>query len=445
VDAAPPTLPEWSRLLRWVRRWRAALFVLIALVYLAGMNGQWRITADGAIHVEAAYLLTEGGLAVLEPGLLERSQPGLGWLLALAGGPGWVAQGLMLGLAAAALWLNYRLINLHADGPTAAICTLLLAGCGLFHEMALGLLTELPFTVGLLLLLWGHERRVQRLPGVGWSLTLIAAGWLVMAMFRSVAAVVAAVYVLAEVLRGLRGDGPRWLGEAVVGGFAVIGLGLWLASAAVRDDVAIFFAALWPPDLDRYAFNASQVWNEALPEAVTGQDVPPPGSWVVSLGVVAVMVSLAKVRPLWALLGGAFVLQWVVFAADTRYVLPLLPLLIYGGWRLLVASSAWLGGYPGKAWFRIVLIGLAAANLTAVAFTTIEQRRADFYDHYQGGKYVAVREAADWLQGHTPAGTSVATARPVWAELAVLSRRVVRPAVDPGGVAGGHAARTPRL
>ena len=429
----PPFDTAWLR--RQIWRWQAPLWIVVGLVYLAGLNGHWRITSDGAVYVEAARLLTEGGPTVIDPGMLSRVQPGLGWMLAFAGGPGLAIQGLMLAIAGLCLWMYHRLIKLLADGPTASCCTLVLAVAGLFHELSFALLTEMPFTAGLLLLLWGHERRVQRRPGRMVSLVMIVGGLAVMATFRSVAAVVAAAYVLAELIRLLRSPG-RALGlgliAVMVGGAAAY----WWASPAMRDDVSIFLAAVWPIDLGRLSFNASQLINETLPEAVTGQDVPPPGSWLVTAVVLLIILSFRQVRLLWLVLGAAFVLQWLIFTTDSRYVLPLLPLLVFGGWRLLLISCQWLGPRWGRHWFRTVLTGVVGANLVAVVLLTIEQRREDFYAGYKDGDYLPMLGAAEWLTTHTPEDTAVAMELRDAMVLAVLARR---PVVDPVAAGGWPA------
>ncbi|MEL7088338.1 MAG: hypothetical protein AAGL98_07840, partial [Planctomycetota bacterium] len=210
ADRSHSPTPRWTRMRGLLDRTRWWWFAGLLVLYAAGFNGQWRITPDSALHVDAARVLHAGGEPVVDPEPLENIQPGLGVLLAAVAwltdgsadrGYGWPGSLLMLGFAAAVLTLAYRLFMLHADRPTAVLMVILLGTNHLFYEMSLNLLTELPFTAGFVLLLWGHERRLKCRRGLPLSLGMMVAGVLIMAAFRSVAVVVVASYLLAEAIR----------------------------------------------------------------------------------------------------------------------------------------------------------------------------------------------------------------------------------------------------
>lgn len=428
--------PHWTHLLWFLDRTRWWWFAGIVLLNAVGFNGQWRITPDSALHIEAARVMIDGGEPAVDPRKLETIQPGLSGVLAAAGGVtgndaaggfGWAGSLVMLGFAAMVLAMTYRLLILHADRPTAVLVVILLGSNHLFYEMSFNLLTELPFTAGLVLLLWGHERRLKRKTGLPWSLAMMAAGVLMMAAFRSVAAVVVAGYLLAEVIRVVGRRDQRRLGFVLLGIGATGAAALWLGSTAVRDDAFLFMNTLRQLTAGRLLTNAKELYDAVLPEAILGVAVPPPLSWVVSAGVAAAGLMLLRVRLLWAVLALVFVGQWLVFLADIRYVLPLLPILIYGGWTLLIAAASRLPRRLGNFLFGFVVVCVVLGNLIGTGFTVVEQRSGAFYDAYRHGHYAAVREIAAAIRRESAGDEHgvVLTTQRIGPELAVWSGRPV--------------------
>ncbi|MEM1109179.1 MAG: hypothetical protein AAGH99_10885 [Planctomycetota bacterium] len=430
--------PPWATLLRWLERGRWWVFAGIGIVYAVGLNGRWRITSDSAFYVLKAYGWghgeagsTAGELAWVPVGA---TPPGLPVLIAAGGGPGWGSGVLMLGFAAAALVLVYRLFLEHADRRTAVLMVLLTGVSGMFYEWSFGLLTELPFAGGLLLLLWGHERRLKRRGALWLALGMMAVGVLWMAAFRSVALVVVAAYVLAEGIRLVGRRDQRGLGTAIVGLALAGGFGLWLSSSAVRDDVAFFFGALGDRGLEGYWFNFRGLMVESLPEAVFGQDVPPSLAWPASVLVVVLGLYLVRARLLWAVLIGVLLLQWVVFVHDPRYALPVLPLLFFGLWR---GGLGVLGRWR-EPWrlLGFVVLGLAVcgANVVGVVNTVREQRSPAFYEAYRSGKYAAAVELSEIIRAATPVDAELIVAVPpeMALELSALSGRGVVVAGEAG-------------
>src|SRR5687768_7006933 len=60
ADAAPPDPPLSARLMAWADRNRWWLFAGVALLYLAGFNGQWRVSPDSALYASLGRNLAEG-------------------------------------------------------------------------------------------------------------------------------------------------------------------------------------------------------------------------------------------------------------------------------------------------------------------------------------------------------------------------------------------------
>lgn len=418
--------------LLWVLdRWRGGCFAAVGLLYLAGLNGHWRITSDSAVYVQQARDWAAGSEPT--PWLMQigSTPPGLPWLIATVGTNGNELPGLaqaltMLLLAGLVLVLTYRLFIEHADRPTAVLMVVLLAGNRLFYEMSFNLLTELPFAVGLVLLLWGHERRLKRKDGLWLSLVMMGVGVAWMAAFRSVAAVVVAGYVLAEIIRVVARKDQRRLGLTIIGLAVAVAAAMWFASSAVRDDARIFGAVLQA--------KTSGGWGEvfrgfrglmlhALPEAVFGQDVPWYLAWPLSFGVLAAGLLLVRARLLWGVLFGVMLLQWLVFLSDARYMLPFLPVVLYGGWRLVVGVLGRWAEPWRRVGFGVVVLAVGGANVAGVVDVLLEQRSSDFYAAYQRGKYEPVLEMAALIQRETPEDAALVVTPRFAVELVVWSRR----------------------
>ena len=230
-----------SRGLAWLGRrwwWVAAA---VGLIYAGAWTGDWRITADGALHAEAARV---GGASdpaaatVLEdPAALRRIRPGLAWVWSVVGPPtlgvddagtprlaAAAGVGVMLALAGLGLTLSYRLVLEHQrtrGRPGRGVAAAVLLGLGvnqLWLDNALSVLTELPFAVGLLLFawgqlrweesgraLWGHDHPMQSRERV-LAAAMLLGGAAVMFWFRSVAVVVVGAWVVSEAT----GWASRW-------------------------------------------------------------------------------------------------------------------------------------------------------------------------------------------------------------------------------------------
>ncbi|MEO1237866.1 MAG: hypothetical protein AAFX76_13865, partial [Planctomycetota bacterium] len=365
ADLSRPTdelRPPWEPLLRWMERTRWGWFAGLALLYAAGANGRWRATADGSLYLlEARQWAGElpGAGGIPGAGAFARQQPGLTVLSWLAGGSaeGWLPAAIMLGFAAVVLVLTYlvfRRLALPGGRGVATLAVVLVGSNRLFYEASFGWLTELPFTAGLMLTVWGHERWTaggrRSVPGAGVWLGVVAvvAGLGVMAAFRSVAAVVLAAYLAAQVPRFLRAGcrvGLAWLSLAVAGGMA-----LWFGSSAVRDDAGILWRRLTGLSAAEYGENAGRLMLEVWPEALFGLDVPPPLHVAGAAVCVVAVVGVWWWRRWWGVLVTLFALQWVVFLSEPRYVLPLVPLWVMGWWRAVTGLVArWREPWRGWA------------------------------------------------------------------------------------------------
>ena len=335
--------------------------------------------------------------------------------------------------AAAVLGLTFLMMRRVGGAPFALAVTLGVAVSHLFYEQTLNLLTELPFAVGLMGVLLGHEwRRDRGKPAALRAWGLIGLGFAVMAAFRSVAAVVAAAYVLSELWDAARDPAKRkWAVAIVVGGAAAIGMAWWL-SPAIRDDVRLFVWHVQAMDAGRTAHNLWLLLTEHLVEVTLGMDTDAVTGCVVSGVLIAGGVMLFRVRRFWGVLWCFSLMQWVVFLPEGRYCLPLLPLLVVGLLRVFAALTNCLPA-PHGVRVRWVLVGaVLLGNLIGVVDAIREQRvgggAAGFYAVYRDGKYAEWRAAAGHTMIQTAPWEVVAVPEEIHAEIfsALSGRRVTR-------------------
>ena len=418
--------PLWAVVLNVADRTRYAWFAGLGGLYLAGFSGQWRVTPDSAIHLGLARSIVEGNGFADATGREAMVNPGLAYTLATVGGsPGFAVQAVMLAFAAAVLLLTWRLVRLNVDRPTATVVVVLLACNRLFYEHAMGLLTELPFTAGLFLLLLGHERRLHRRAPPALAFTLIVGGLVVMITYRSVGLVFAGGYALNEIVSLVRRAERRRLAAARVTLVAALAAGALLLLPAVRLDVSLFWQSLGQATPAAWVANLLELLGESIFDAIFGQDLHPVIALPVSVAVLGTLFHLSRRRPLWVLLMGLSMLQWIAFQPSERYLLPFLPLLVLGVWR---ATLSLYGPRhtPRRDWAcGLVLAALLVPNLVGVGRVITEQRQPNFFTHYVDGKYVPVQRLASWLREHTPPGSVIMTNPDMPSPLAYFSRRGV--------------------
>ena len=187
IAGAAHTPETLARFLDWVLRHRSWSYALVALVMIAGFNGQWRPGRDSAAYRGIARNLIRLHRYEYRPKIAEAQAyadkqdtmyRGLTWALAAldwaVGEAAWVPLLLMYAVALATLLLVDRLARLHGP-PWAAVAVVLLLGVSrLFLEHANEILTDLPFLLGVVMALWGFERARRDA-----RLTVGAVAWMV--------------------------------------------------------------------------------------------------------------------------------------------------------------------------------------------------------------------------------------------------------------------------
>ncbi len=376
------------------------------MIYLIGFNGQWRIGPDSAIHITLARSLAEGQGFSHPTGLENTVTPGLAYLTAatfrLFGVDQFFAiNALMLLCAAAVLTLTYWVVKLRFDRPTAVLTVGLLGINETFYRYGYQALTDMPFLLGLMLLLLGYEllHRKDSRPWIGIGLVLLSIG--LMAVFRSVVVTVLVAGVLVAICRAaMEPRGKLYaIGAAVtIGALLVI---RWFTGGVGRDEDRVVGQFTDTPIADTFrrvfVDNGPALLTENLPEAVFAIDLGTAVSLPIGVALVVIGVALFRIRPLWGLLVGVFVAQWLVFITTERYVLILLPLLALAWWRV----GLWAESKLKPSVTRYVLAALLALwfgpNLVRIGTFIVEQRSRPFLTTYDDGRYAALQAVAEEL------------------------------------------------
>ena len=395
ADALPPGSPP-ARVLAWVDRHRRWLFAGIVVLYLAAFTGRWRINPDSAIYMSLGRSLAETGRYVHNGEHHTRYEPGLP--LVIAGsfrlfGEDRYAPILLFSLACtfAALALTYRLMLRHAGRPTAALVTVGFGICETCVRYGFQVVTDTPFVVGVLAYLLAYERLVapnavvrDRWRWVAWVTLPLAT--LFMVAFRPTALVFVGAVGLACAWHLCRG--PNRLRHVLIGlltlaaflSFRTVDPRRSTAGAEVVREQRLKALlteqrAYFVPRIAREAFNFVEV---VVPRAVFATEFAPGVDTVVSLAVMASVVPLLRRRLLWALWCAATFAQCMVWLPRERYLLPILPLVLYGMWLGIV----WLSRRPrlrspaaSRAVFAVPLVAFVGCNLALDIHLLIEQRR----------------------------------------------------------------------
>ncbi len=403
ISAHPTTA-----VLNCLDRRRVWLFAGIAVLLMLGYNGQWRIGPDSAIHMSIARSLAEGSGYTHPTGLEDAVRPGLalvtGATFSLFGVDRFEAiTALMLVCTGAVLALTYWVVKLRFGRPTAVLIVCMLATNETFYRYGYHVLTDMPFLLGLMLLMLGIElfgpRGRRRLAAVA----CMTFALLLMLLFRSVAVVVVCACGLALGHHVTQGPGGWKRGTAL----AIAGLGLaavcyWAVGGSMMRDsdkaLDLIGGGIGEVFTRVFTDNGPELFTEHLPEALFGVDL---GPWLgTPLGIIVLIftIALCRVRPMWGLLVVVFVLQWLVLITNQRYILVLMPLLAIGWWRW----ARWLEPRfkPWQSWVAVlgVLVLWFVPNLVMVGVFIGEQHAKPFLQDYERGRYVALRLLADELE-----------------------------------------------
>ena len=407
---AMPEKPVMDVALEALDRYRWFVFGLIAVIYLAGFNGQWHVGADSALYVSLGRNLATGEGYTYQGEPHTWVEPGLPLLIAASFKVFgvdvlWPVNLVMLGLGLVSLFLIYRLFERHAGRPVAVMITGLTGIAEVFFQYVYEIRTDIPFFVGLLTFLIGYERLfAERIHHEWKAWLLMLVGLWVMMLFRPVVMTFLGALFLACAWHAVRG--PRRLRHV---GVAVLAIACLMAFRAVdprranvgdtvyRESVLRDLLTERPRDVAVRTLTKflPKVAQELFPEAIfafefgDGIDQAMCGFFVLS------SIWLLRRRVLWSLWIGATFAQVLIWWPLTRYFMPVLPFMLFAAHVPIRAFVTKLERLDRKyAWALVAgcTTALVLVNAAHVLRGVYYQHRRPFLTHYMDGKHVGTTE-----------------------------------------------------
>jgi Dolichyl-phosphate-mannose-protein mannosyltransferase len=401
ASAADRLNPEHALQLGWLDtlvRYRRLIYTLVALLYVASFNGIWRVNVDSALYRGLARSLARGDGYVFAGEHHQHAYAGLPWLLAgietLFGSspvPGIILITLM---ALATLWLVDRLIAIRFPLWVATLCTL---GLGLnfrFLRLSQELMTDVPFTLGVMASLYGLARLRHLAPGQHVPLLragiILVLGMLLAAATRPTFGVLAVAIVLGSVVRLFQNrDGKRWLHASLVVAALLVLVALFAVDP--RTERLNPLGGVYEQELVERVQELPRTFvaqldgflGRNLNDAFFSQHMSP---FAVPIALVLLAGSVLVLRRdvVWGLLVLGIILVTLPLSTVPRYYLMVMPLL-WLGWIAIVSHLA----IRSPARFRgpiafIALLTPLVLNLGRGIGFIIEQRQPDVAALFHG-------------------------------------------------------------
>jgi len=432
-----------------MNRKTAILLLLMAGLYLAAVNDHWAVKSDSALYLGLGQSLAEGrGMAF--NGRQEWGIPPVVPLLVagcrlLAGAHDWLPNLCMTGFGLGVVVFSYLVVRrLAADLPgslrdTVALGSLLVVGTSarLFIDST-RIMTDVPCALFVIVGLYAFLRARSG----HWAWYLAGAGVLVVGVLTRILAVFFfAGYVVAAAVTA-RERGRKGVLLALVGG-TLAAAGMFLLW------VVLFRGQAGPEAIDYLSAGTLERLNPlmagkaaelldalaTLPDALASAIVYQKLSWfgLVPLGLMAVGLGRAVRLRQWLVVFPVvfyvgFLVWWAPAAVSSRYMLPVMPMLVY----LLLVGLATAGPPVRKALGRAsrrlrrsgrrgtghrlavsavrtgrvaaiygvsIAVGIAMAiSLPKVGRLVYCMRNTEFYTVFDGGRWQHYKAMADYLR-----------------------------------------------
>ena len=408
-------------------RWLWLLAAVVVALYAAGINEHWRIQRDGALYLSIGRSLAEG------QGYTYNYQP---HTLALPGFPVIIAAVFrifgesflalnvlisLMGLACIALsWLLLRELRLPRGTLIASF--LLIALSRLLYYYSGYILTEVPFTLFVLLALWSGERMLRAGKPGFWF-------WCAAAALMSICATAIRPFgpALTVALLGALWLSPRgarpWRRNLGASALIVISLGLavglWMyRTAQVRTPAdptyLVAFRGGRVLQLLAWALSVLPQLLTAVGEAIFGVGA----TWVGGLCVTALILwgllrLIAQGERLLPIYAAVHMAGICLSSPGRRYLVPALPILCCSLVIGAEAAAAWaekrriFGPVAKRRTLTVLLVLLALGNVARIGKVVVQNRTPDFYGSLDKGRWSRYFQAADWLKHNAESNTGV--------------------------------------
>jgi hypothetical protein len=446
--------PYWSdRLVALADAYRKAIFAIILLLYLLGFNGQWRPEPDAGLYLSIGRNIAQGQGYTYHGEPHHLAYPGLPWLWAgvFKVAPAqaiFVDHVIILLTGLACLALCYRLFLLFAGRPMAVFMTLGLAVSRMFYRYCYELRSDMPFLLGVLAFLCGFEAIARGPAGVvvprddatptsrarWYDWALMAGGLALAVVMRPTMWALVGAAVIAS-LRLLYVRRPRW---TLVGVVALVALAVAVVRFGPSRDhgnapFSQYEQALLDVARHRTGEFLNRIWTENIPnlfepaasEAMFGLDMGLGLNTLGSILAIGIGLSLFRYRFIWGLFYLFTVLMMVLVLPLDRYFLPVLPLVVYGWWRLLV----WIERHLPRRWGTVVFLTLflvgSGTNVVKIARFIFDQHQRPFLETFRGGRFAHYPAIGDALKANLPPDAWIVTAPRLERILTFYSQRNV--------------------
>ena len=403
--------------LLWLTKWRFTLFACLGLLYCFGVNGHWRLLPDSTAHFNYALEISGQSNHYFSDLLFGSLQPGLAYMfLGMIGlfGQSFI-WGMNLGLLSISLFtlfVSYHFFMLITNDQGKSVFLTFLLGITEHHYLyTFEILTDMPFSLGMILSLYGWQRFKYISPKRIYSLTILLIGISIMVLFRSVFLIALISLLIATVYELYKNQQKRLLtfiaSIAAIVGVSFIAMCYFdLINLPIANDIRLFINGLIriliKPNDSMLFTNCKLLLCEVMPEVITGQDLGDIAGLPFGLTSVYLCLRLFNKEPLWGILFFCFIAQWIFFQTDDRYVLPLIPLVVLAVWFGLQDCKWIKNGYRGFSISLTILCMLFISNIIADGKIIHMQRQHNFYASYKNGVYLDVQTVSRWISQNTP-------------------------------------------
>jgi hypothetical protein len=437
-------------------RLRKPLFIAIAIAYLLGFNGQWRMGPDSGLYLNLARSLATGNGYTYHGIRHETVYPG--FPIALAAMQRVFPDHLIvaddvfiLACAIAALALTYRLVLLAYDRPTAVVITVGVAFTHEFFRYSYEILTDMPFLTGVMAVLAGHEAifgSSARRPK-WWDWAILVAGLVIVVSTRPTMIGLLAAWMIAMIFSAI--TRRNWRAAAVPAILCLITVALFLCLDPRRipghgptgQYEQYAFHQLTndlPDELRTNALgNLRDLLEGTVARAVFGMNllyIP----LNVIFGTIALLagVALIRSRPFWGLWVLITLLILILLISNYRYMLQMLPLLVIGWWNLLRSINHRLPRRIGNGIFAFLLVLGTVLNIGQVVAFIVHQHAHPFFADYESGEFQPYVKIAGQVPGFTGSEDVILCPVKLARIMSFLTDRTFSEPNEPISAAPGH-------
>jgi hypothetical protein len=443
IEVTSRSIPGLARYSGFIWRRRRLVVVSYLALLLAAFNGIWRPTPDGCVYVSLARNLAAGAGYTTNGWGWSKVHAGLPYLLAenfrlFSPTTFWPALLLNFLAGALALRLWYGLLLSELSRREALIVTLLIGINFTYSRYLYELLTDMPAFLGVTatlaamnslgegirarnrlaasgLLVCGLSLAVAMRPA-NWALVLLVAFFAIESAIKSrrrsvrgLALAVGAV-ILAAAVAGVASGSPY-----------VQSLYRWFHNAAVRGDVGGGFVRSWGRTLD-------QVFGDLTLNATLGFPLVAGLSHLAAASVWAAALVACRRNRLWRYwLIVTLVMLLAYPQPQTRYLLPVLPLLALGFWRLILFLGRRLPGRIGRIAVVLIVAVWSVPNGARHVALVFQQRSSDVVAEVDNGRYVPIRTMARLTRDRLPHGVTVLSQEGIYLEAFAPDVRFLTP------------------